>query len=398
MVEEEFALSDGQNIRVGFVLFPLLGLHNNLRNLFAAIRSLQGNPLTPVLFMGKRQRDVSADFSGIEIVRASILDHKSVAWVIRKIIAKVTRRDYLLERLLRRHSIKVLSHVSFLGRQTAAKTIGWIADFQHVHLPEYFTREEILVRDNQFRDVCVNSDRVIVSSECARADLCTIFPEYAHKAELLRFVAGPDLLVQASILEELQKLYGFDGPYFLLPNQFWPHKNHRIVLDALRLLKSRNQPYLVLVTGSTKGHTSPLYFTELMQYADECNVLDCFRVLGVIPYAHLIGLMENAVAIINPSRFEGWSTSVEEAKSIGKQIVLSDIPVHLEQAPERSFYFSANDPLALADAMVDASSHFEKYNDEASQKLARIRYPDRIREFGDTYLQIVRNVVLEMEC
>jgi len=54
--------------------------------------------------------------------------------------------------------------------------------------------------------------------------------------------------------------------------------------------------------------------------------------------------------------------------------------------------------LALADAMVDASSHFEKYNDEASQKLARIRYPDRIREFGDTYLQIVRNVVLEMEC
>ena len=57
-----------------------------------------------------------------------------------------------------------------------------------------------------------------------------------------------------------------------------------------------------------------------------------FIFLGVIPYKDVLGLMRAAVAVINPSVMEGWSTTVEEAKSLGLPLILSDIPVHREQA------------------------------------------------------------------
>jgi glycosyltransferase involved in cell wall biosynthesis len=124
------------------------------------------------------------------------------------------------------------------------------------------------------------------------------------------------------------------------------------------------------------------YFPSLMKYAAECNVLENFRVLGQIPFDHLAGLMRHATAFINPSRFEGWSTSVEEAKSMGKQVVLSDIAVHREQAPDRSFFFPPDDPDALAGAMMAADDEFNGQRDAAMQDEARARFPQRQRECG----------------
>jgi glycosyltransferase involved in cell wall biosynthesis len=300
-----------------------------------------------------------------------------------------------LQRLLRRHGISVLSHSSHLGRQTAVKTIGWIPDFQHVHLPEFFSPEERRRRDREFTKLCELCDKIIVSSECAGADLRTFSPAHAHKAELLRFVANPTPLAHAERLPDLQRLHNFNGPYFLLPNQFWTHKNHRVVLSALQILKRRNEPLLVLATGSSEDVRNPSFFPSLMEYAAECDVLDCFRVLGQIPFDHLVGLMQHAIAFINPSRFEGWSTSVEEAKSMGKQIVLSDIPVHREQAPERGFFFPADDPEALAVAMMAAYIGFDAHKDTAVQDAASARFPERQREFGEIYLRIVMDLALK---
>jgi glycosyltransferase involved in cell wall biosynthesis len=393
-VDEEFLVNKVQSTRVGFLLSPSywLGGRNYLRNLFAAILVLRDHPITPVLFTGERQGDVSADFPGIEIVQTSLLDIRSPAWFARKILAKVSGQDMLLRMLLERNNVSVLSHTYPLGRQTSIKTVGWIPDFQHIHLPEFFTPEECLHRDREFMGICAGSDKVIVSSECARADLRDFSPKHAHKAELLHFVASPVPLADATSLPELQRLYGFSGPYFLLPNQFWAHKNHRIVLDALQILKQRNQPLLVMVTGSPQDYRNPAFYPSLLRHATELDVLDCFRVLGQIPFNHLAGLMRHTVAFINPSRFEGWSTSVEEAKSMGKQIVLSGIPVHREQAPERGFFFPDNDAKALADAMQAAYSGFDMLEDSTMQDEAKARFLERQQEFAKAYWDIMKRL------
>lgn len=386
-------MSNVKPIRIGFILSSgdWLGGHNYLRNLFAAIRSLPENPITPILFTGKRGPNVSEEFTGIEVIRTSVLDRNSKTWFLRKIIAKISGRDVVLRRLLQRYRISVLSHSFHLGRQTAIKTIGWIPDFQHVHLPDFFTPEDCRQRDREYLEVCQFCSKIVVSSECAAADLRAFSPAHASKVELLRFVANPIPLAKAENLSNLQRLYDFHEPYFLLPNQFWAHKNHRAVISALHILKSRNEPLLVLATGSSEDYRNPSFFPSLMKYAAECDVLDCFRVLGRIPFDHLAGLMQHAIAFINPSKFEGWSTSVEEAKSMGKPIVLSDIPVHREQSPERAFFFPANDPEALAAAMMAAYNQTNLPELSMARDRAEKSFRERQRQFGEAYLQIIRS-------
>jgi glycosyltransferase involved in cell wall biosynthesis len=97
--------------------------------------------------------------------------------------------------------------------------------------------------------------------------------------------------------------------------------------------------------------------------------------------------------LINPSHFEGWSTSVEEAKSMGKQIVLSDIPVHREQAPERGLFFPSDDQHALANMMIAAREGFDRDRDAAMQMRAQENLAPRQLEFALNYHRIVRTTL-----
>ena len=77
-----------------------------------------------------------------------------------------------------------------------------------------------------------------------------------------------------------------------------------------------------------------------------------FRYLGMIPLPHVYALLRTATALINPSRFEGWSTTVEEGKSFGVPMFLSDIAVHREQTAGAARYFGVDDPAALANHLM----------------------------------------------
>ncbi len=383
------------DIKVAFVLDDNLwqGGRSYLRNLLAAIRSTPDVDITPIIFAGSRAGDLSREFPGVFIIRTPILDPNSRGSIMRKAIRKMTSKDILMRRFLSKQDISVLSHSGHIGGRTAIRTVGWIPDFQHVHLPEFFSPAEVRQRDRMYMDICAHCDRVIVSSECAGKDLERFAPHYVHKAAVLKFVASPAPIEDAACLTDLQGLYNFDGPYFLLPNQFWVHKNHRVVIRALQILNHHGRKVKVLATGATNDYRHPTYFSSLMDYVKECGVMENFRVLGSVPFDHLIGLMQHAVAFINPSEFEGWSTTVEEAKSMGKQIILSDIAVHQEQAPEHGIFFPPANSDALAQAMLTALKGFDEKVDLDMQEKARTHFPARQISFGETYLRIVRGVV-----
>jgi glycosyltransferase involved in cell wall biosynthesis len=98
-------------------------------------------------------------------------------------------------------------------------------------------------------------------------------------------------------------------------------------------------------------------------------------------------------AVINPSLFEGWSTTVEEAKSLGKQAIVSDLPVHREQAPLRCMYFDPRDPEKLADALWLVWNNFDPSEEERAATTAAAALPERRMSFARAYESIVIDVV-----
>jgi glycosyltransferase involved in cell wall biosynthesis len=97
------------------------------------------------------------------------------------------------------------------------------------------------------------------------------------------------------------------------------------------------------------------YFHGLMREVEGRSLKANFRYLGLIPRDHVYALLRASMGLINPSRFEGWSTTVEEAKSFGVPMILSDLDVHHEQGGGAACYFGADNSEALADHLFQAS-------------------------------------------
>ena len=147
--------------------------------------------------------------------------------------------------------------------------------------------------------------------------------------------------------------------YFYLPNQFWRHKNHRVVIDALTIMKKRGLNVVIAASGSSEDPREPDYFDGLMREIEDRGLETSFRYLGMIPTEHVYALLRASTALINPSRFEGWSTTVEEAKSFGVPMILSDLDVHREQTGGMARYFGLDDPEMLADQLWEVSQSAE---------------------------------------
>jgi glycosyltransferase involved in cell wall biosynthesis len=99
-------------------------------------------------------------------------------------------------------------------------------------------------------------------------------------------------------------------------------------------------------------------------------------------------LMVASQALLNPSLFEGWSTTVEEARALGVSMILSDIGVHREQAAEGAVYF---DPLS-ADSLVEALESLPRLDDgarEAFAAAARVDNERRVLNFVENFVRIV---------
>lgn len=296
------------------------------------------------------------------------------------------------DQYLRQHQIDVL----FSSLNTPAREIPrlhWIPDFQHLHYPEFFTSTELEWRKKTYITVAHEASVVVVSSNAAKQDLQTIAPSTETKTRVLNFVSQPPEQIYRGDPQQVRDFYHLPFRFFFLPNQFWQHKNHVLVLDALKLACQTEPQVTVVCTGTTFDYRDPLYFDTLLARVSALNLQNNFRLLGRVPEEHLYQLIRQSLAVLQPSLFEGWSTSVEECKSIGKAMVLSDIPVHREQCPPGARYFDPHQPAALAEILLDMYAHGNPGPDFAMEEQSRHDLPGRVQVFAHTFDSIVEQAL-----
>lgn len=373
---------------------------NYISNLLYAISLVNNKTVSPYVFFSS---DISADIETrfsrhAKVVKTRLLQRGTIAWFIHKVLYKVFGSMALVNALLKYHRIDVISHVWFVYKGRAPfRIIGWIPDFQYLHLPELFPTLDPAEETRQNQKIISQSDIVILSSYNALEDFKRIAaPEHQSRGVVLQFVSQPHpaALPNAITLESLERKYGFEEKFFFLPNQFWAHKNHMVVLQAVKQLKDSGINVLVLCTGNTKDYrtNTTKYMESVYGFIKDNGLQDHVKILGHIDYNEVLSLMKNSLAVLNPSRFEGWSSSVEEAKSMGKPVVLSRIGVHVEQNPENGRYFDPDDAIGLSQILADiCATPATASRDEAVQK-AQDALQKRTLEFGKTYLGLLSSV------
>lgn len=245
--------------------------------------------------------------------------------------------------ILKCHNIDIVFPVTGASDfKLPVKCIGWIPDFQHRYLPEFFLPEDVRWRDSTYADFAEHADYMVFSSQNARKDYENFYPKHKSRNFVYSFCTVLDKNCVIKDKKYLKKKYGIEDKFFLMPNQFWVHKNHLRLFKAVAQLNRKGNNITVICTGSNYEHRNKTYYDELLRFKEE-NKLNNIKILGLVSHEDLYTLYFHAHAVVQPSLFEGWSSIVEDCRAFGKTLILSDIPVHREQNPPDAIFFNPLD-------------------------------------------------------
>jgi glycosyltransferase involved in cell wall biosynthesis len=275
---------------------------------------------------------------------------------------------------------------------TPVKTIGWIPDFQHVYLPEFFSDAERRRRDVVFKRLAERASLVMLSSRAALEHFTAFAPGHARKARVSSF---PSLFAFEPLSREpvsTPRRFNLPAKFALVANQFWGHKNHLAVVESVARLQREGIRIPVVMTGLPLDHRVAHNQTVsvLLQSIAEAGLAGQVIVLGQVAYPDLVNLMRVAALVIQPSRFEGWSTVVEDAKALGRPLLCSDLPVHREQAPRALGFFPCDGADRLAKLLAASWPRLEPGPDERAEERALDLERKFARRHGRALLEICR--------
>lgn len=221
------------------------------------------------------------------------------------------------------------------------KTV-WEANHRiHSMYPEYsYTRYKFEGLDSPLS--MAMASYLITGTEEGKRQLVSLFGVYDRKVRVIPFPtpvlpAGRDVTVPSLVAE-------IDGPYVFYPARFWPHKNHVVIVAALRILRDKWQLTVNLVlSGVDEGNLS-----YVLDYAQALGVRNQIVYAGQVSDAHLVSLYKNALALVYASAVGPDNLPPLEAMAVGCPAIVADVPGAREQYGDAALFFDPVDEVALS--------------------------------------------------
>lgn len=327
-----------------------------------------------------------------KFLKTKLVNQNFINRFFHKILLFFFKKNIFLENYLIRNKISILSHFYYMGKNSKIKSLYWIPDFQEINTDYLTLKQKILRYINLYLSI-KNSTKILLSSKTVQKDLKKLNFYGYEKSKVLRPFFFINTKKNFVSINKLRRKYDFKKNYFFLPNQYWVHKNHILILKALKEIKKKyNKELLVISSGIFYDYRHPNHARSIKKYICDNDLEINYKILGVIPFQDLISLMHYSIGILNPSKSEGWSSTVEQSKSLGKMTLLSDIKVHKEQDPYRSFFFNTNSIKKLSQKMIKLERSFNLKKEIKIMKSQTKLNIIRAKKFASDFQNIVLNL------
>lgn len=235
-----------------------------------------------------------------------------------------------------------------------------IFDLQHrlqPEFPEVSAGGEFDRRERMYRRIVRESTLVIADSEVGKEDILEFYSAYgatSDKVKVLPFTPAPYL--SAAVPDEMcmrvREQLRLPERYFFYPAQFWPHKNHLRIVQAIGLLKREaGRKIPVVFSGTRGGRLRNHVFREIVHEARALGVSDQVRYLGHVPNELMACMYLMAEGLVMPTFFGPTNIPVVEAWHCGCPVLTSDIRGIREHAGDAALLVDPRSVEALADGM-----------------------------------------------
>lgn len=264
-------------------------------------------------------------------------------------------------------------------------SIGYLYDFQHLELPKFFSKHEINLRKNLFLDIVKSNKLILVNSNYTKKIAYKIYHRLKKKIIKLPFLPYKVTNYKRENIKTLKNKYKIKKDYFIICNQFWKHKNHKIAFEAFKKIVKIYPDYQLICTGDLNDSRHPLYIQNLFKRYKDLIDNNKILILGMIPKSEQISLLKKSKAVIQPSIYEGGpgGFSAYEAIAFKKKTILSDITINKEIKYSKALFFKHNSSKDLAKKLIKLCKqkelsinkiHINKSSKKNKKKLGNFLY------------------------
>jgi predicted outer membrane repeat protein len=227
-------------------------------------------------------------------------------------------------------------------------TVWDLAHRIHPYFPEVstsgWTWEQ---RETLYHSVLPKASRIISGSELGKKQIIKFYAIQDDLVKVLPFPTPDFALRQNNLKSELLQHFNIGAPYLFYPAQFWPHKNHIILLHVLKKLYEKySVPFHLVFSGSDKGNLH--YIKEQVQ---KLNLSGKVHFLGFVTQMDLIALYQNAFALVFPSFFGPDNLPPLEALALGCPVIASRSSVVEDQLGDAALLFNPKNEDEILDAV-----------------------------------------------
>lgn len=264
----------------------------------------------------------------------------------------------------------------------------WITDFSQHYLPELFTGDELARSRERSAAIAAGAKLAVFGAPSAKRDFERFYPLSRPRLEVLVPCVWPQEEWYRGDAEAAQRRYGLPERFVLCPGQFAVHKNHVRLFQAMgRLWQAGNDACLVCC-GHTHDRRAPGYYEALTRFSRQAGWSDNIRILGPLPRQDEIQLMRRSLCVVQPSLQEGQGLVQQECLTLGKALVVSDLPVYRDGG--YGVFFAKEDAGQLAAQLAALTAGALPGPDCGAETAAKLEAQRRGRAFAQAFCRIAR--------
>jgi glycosyltransferase involved in cell wall biosynthesis len=256
------------------------------------------------------------------------------------------------------------------------ETVHDLCHQDQLEFPEVRTFGEFRSRELVFQNTLKCAFIVMADSEELADKINSRYGVDRDRIVTMPFSPSPFLKEpQVSNSVNILKLYKLDYGYFFYPAQFWAHKNHYRIIEAVKLLHQEGTQCRVVFVGGDKGN-----YAFLDRIIRGYGLSNHIQSLGFIPAEHMMALYENCQAVIMPTYFGSTNLPPLEAWLLGKPLIYSNL--FSEQSGNAALLIDPDNANSIANAMKSMmdESISKKYIKKGYERIKEISSIRKISE------------------
>ena len=236
----------------------------------------------------------------------------------------------------------IFSSLSFSCYQMPVSAVGVIHDLMHRYekFPEnsswliYFWRERCFKRMTKW------CKAIFVESETGKNQIVKVYKTDPLKILVFQLIP-PNYIHSKSVPEDFDAVMDLPEKYLFYPAQFWEHKNHKRLIDAIYEVKKQCTDIKLVLVGSKKNA-----YDMITEQVQKLNLNDNIIFQGYVLDEYMPELYRRARAMIFPTFFGPTNIPPLEAMATECPMAISNIYAMPEQCKNTALYF---DPKSVKD-------------------------------------------------